>query len=196
MEFEGFPQVRQRFLFGFALAGHIDLQALGDIPGPFPPDRCGEWAFHGTILSYYSWTELEMTRSEILTLVQNGAANAPLPRNVAPDSWLIVSAKPSKCCRAPSMIVRSRSGNFITQDCLQCGQKTDYPGLDEIPDLDCVGCQSTREMTAEPTIIDKNYWYRCTCCGRKWEIGLIVPIWSDIFEYVGLAAPGDAGFQR
>jgi hypothetical protein len=95
----------------------------------------------------------KMTRSEILALVQRGAANAPLPRKVAPDSWLIISTKPSRCCRAPSMIVRSRSGKFVTQDCLLCGQKTDYVGLDEIPDLDCVGCRSAREMTTEPTVI-------------------------------------------
>lgn len=135
-----------------------------------------------------------MTRAEILVLIQKGAVNAALPRVVnAPR--LIVAVSPSKCCNAPSILVRSRSGGFVAQDCLECGRKSDYVTENDIPDLDCEGCSGFRRNTVVPTIKGNNYWYECTGCRRAWEIASIVPIWSDTFEYAGLAAPGDVAFR-
>ena len=111
---------------------------------------------------------------------------------------MIKAVKRSKCCDALQMLVRSRAGGFISQDCLQCGRKSDYVNETDIPDLDCAGCRKfRRERTVEPRK-DKttgNYLYECIVCRRKWEIASIVPIWSDTFEYAGLAVPGDPGFQ-
>ncbi len=50
MEFEGFFEVGQGLLFGLALAGHVDFEALGNVPVPFTPDGCGERSRHGLIL--------------------------------------------------------------------------------------------------------------------------------------------------
>ena len=137
-----------------------------------------------------------MTRSEILLLVRRGAVNAALPRPVAAQC-LIVAVRVSKCCGAPSILVRSRAGGFISQDCLECGQNSEYVNESDIPNLDCALClKFGRKETVEPKKIRDNYWYECGDCRRKWEIASIIPHWSDTFEYAGLAAPGDPGFQQ
>ena len=52
MEFQCFLQIGESFLFGLALAGHIDLQALGDVPLPLTPDCRREWSLHNLIVSH------------------------------------------------------------------------------------------------------------------------------------------------
>lgn len=134
-----------------------------------------------------------MTRAEVLDLIRAGGATTALPRRVD-SKRIIVAVQSSRCCHAPSLLVLSRPGGFIAQDCLQCGRRSDYVREADIPDLDCEGCP--RPRTIEPAIIDRNYWYVCTGCRREWKIAEIVPIWSEMFEYSGLAAPGDIGFRR
>lgn len=46
MQFERLFQVQEGLLFRSALAGHIHLDALGDIPIRFPPDTRREGALH------------------------------------------------------------------------------------------------------------------------------------------------------
>ena len=85
----------------------------------------------------------------------------------------------------------------MTRDCLNCGSSANYVSPTQIPDLDCAGClKFNRVGTVEPVLKERNYWYRCTVCGREWEIADIVPAWSEAFEYAGLAAPGDPDFLR
>jgi hypothetical protein len=51
VKLKGLFQVGEGFFFGFALACHIDFQALGHIPIPFLPDAGGERALHASIVS-------------------------------------------------------------------------------------------------------------------------------------------------
>jgi len=51
MQFKRFPQVGKGFFLGLALAGDIDLQALGDVPLPLTPNGRGEWSLHDLIVS-------------------------------------------------------------------------------------------------------------------------------------------------
>jgi hypothetical protein len=46
VKFQGFLQIRESFLFGFALARDVEVEALRDVPGAFLPDGRGEWAGH------------------------------------------------------------------------------------------------------------------------------------------------------
>jgi hypothetical protein len=46
MQLQCFFQIGQRSLFRRALAGDINLEALGDSPISFVPNRCGKWTFH------------------------------------------------------------------------------------------------------------------------------------------------------
>ncbi len=52
VQFQRLLQVGERTFFGFALAGDIDFQALGDVPIPLAPNGRGEWSFHDYILSH------------------------------------------------------------------------------------------------------------------------------------------------
>ena len=51
VEFQRFPQVGEGLFLGFTLAGDVEFQALGDVPRPLAPDRCGEWSLHDSIVS-------------------------------------------------------------------------------------------------------------------------------------------------
>lgn len=138
----------------------------------------------------------QMNLAEIRALVTKGAYNQPLPRR-ADAKCLILSLTTSKCCGDKELLVRSRPGGFVTRDCLNCGSRANYVSLTQIPDLDCAGClKFNRPGTVEPELKEQNYWYRCTGCGRESEIADIVPVWSEAFEYAGLAAPGDPAFVR
>lgn len=136
-----------------------------------------------------------MNRIEILALIDQGKYNLPLPppaKTVPPR--LLIATKPSRCCAAPALIVLSRQGGYISQGCLSCG-KSGRVNPSDIPDLDCEGCPNPRSAVV-PVLkeSDKNYWYECAMCRRTWLIAGIVPAWYEVFEYDGLAAPGDASY--
>lgn len=52
VQFQGLFQVGESFFFGFTLAGHVNLEALRDVPVAFAPYRCNKWPFHGSILAH------------------------------------------------------------------------------------------------------------------------------------------------
>jgi|SRR6185437_1869850 len=140
-----------------------------------------------------------MTLTEIQAQVAAGEFNLALPQHVEVEvKCLIVSLTTSSCCKAKELLVLSRPGGFVARDCLVCGKQSKHITLDQIPDLDCVGClKYNRAGTVEPVVgPDKDYLYRCTGCGREWRIPDIVPVWSGPFEYAGVAAPGDPAFGR
>jgi len=51
MELQRLFQIGQRLLFGCALAGDINFEALRDVPISFAPDGCRKWTFHDCILA-------------------------------------------------------------------------------------------------------------------------------------------------
>src|SRR5271169_4502334 len=50
VQFQRFLQVGKSLFLGFALAGDIELQALGDVPLPLAPNCRGEWSLHDFIV--------------------------------------------------------------------------------------------------------------------------------------------------
>jgi hypothetical protein len=137
-----------------------------------------------------------MNLAQIREMVAAGRFNQPLARQIA-GKCLILALTTSQCCHDKELLVRSRDGGFVTRDCLSCGSRAAYVNLSQIPDLDCEGClKFRRPNTIEPQLKERNYYYRCTGCGREWEIAEIVPAWSEAFEYAGLAVPGDPTFVR
>ena len=99
----------------------------------------------------------------------------------------IYSAGHSQCCDHKALLVRSRAGGFVSQNCLKCGRESAYVGLNQLPDLEC-------EICAVPLAVGKldgqNYFYKCGKCGRTWKLADYLPHWSELFAYCGLAAPG------
>jgi hypothetical protein len=98
----------------------------------------------------------------------------------------------SECCGTKALLVRSRGGGFVSRNCLRCGKSAAYVGQNDLPDLECECCGTHLGVQIGR---DKNYWYKCGKCGRKWELASVLPHWSELFQYCGLAAPGDEIFS-
>jgi ribosomal protein S27E len=93
----------------------------------------------------------------------------------------------SRCCQAKALVVQSRAGGFVSQNCLKCG-KPEYINEHALPDVDCDFCG--RRLAVE-RVDGQNYFYVCRQCNRNWKLGDSVPSWSDLFRYFGLAVDSD-----
>ena len=99
----------------------------------------------------------------------------------------LYSSALSPCCNYNALLVQSRARGFVSRNCLKCG-KPHYVNIAQLPKLDCDVCGNTLRVR---TLRDKNYHYTCDSCNLDWQLGSVLPDWSDLFEYSGLAAPGD-----
>ena len=105
---------------------------------------------------------------------------------------LVLRGSESSCCRAPSLIVRSRERGFVTQNCETCG-KPRWVSLSELPDLSCGRCRKT---LARNTNRFKNYVYFCPDCRSEWQISDLVPRWDERFDYYGFGLDSDVHNRR
>jgi hypothetical protein len=112
----------------------------------------------------------------------------PAPLRIAGWEELIIPVTKSRCCGARAVFVRSRDGGFVAKNCTRC-KKSGYARDLDFPLLDHCGKQWP------VVVIDKNYHYRCDLCGTTWLVADNVPIWSDLFQYDPLPAPGDPGWD-
>jgi hypothetical protein len=103
---------------------------------------------------------------------------------------LIYGVTPSRCCNAKTVLVRSRAGGFVTRNCLQCG-RPGYLNIGQFSELECEWCDSTLHVRVNG---NNNYSFKCGGCGKEWDLPTMLPDWSELFPYHGLAAPGDPGF--
>jgi ssDNA-binding Zn-finger/Zn-ribbon topoisomerase 1 len=91
-------------------------------------------------------------------------------------------------CGSSTLIVRSREGGFVTQNCVkECSKPRKLPKKD-LPSLICGTCH----LPLKPVINgQKNYAYQCIRCGGQWELASLVPSWAERFNYDGLALDTD-----
>jgi hypothetical protein len=94
----------------------------------------------------------------------------------------------SRCCNARALFVRSREGGYVSKNCTAC-MKSDYAHKSDFPFF----AHCDREFGV--TLIDKNYHYRCPACGITIAVPDNVPMWSELFPYDPLVAPGDPGWS-
>lgn len=95
----------------------------------------------------------------------------------------------SSCHNSPSLIVRSRAGGFVTQNCITCGFPRLLP-FDQLPELSCDDCkQPLVAFTKSPP--NYNYAYRCEGCDQGFELHERVPHWDERFEYHGFPLNSD-----
>ena len=95
---------------------------------------------------------------------------------------------PCRCHGLPSLIILSREGGFVTQNCVETGHARAIH-LHELPQVDCAKCKVVMQpFTNSET---KNYAYRWPKCGLAVEVRAIVPHWRDQFEYFGYALDSD-----
>ena len=93
----------------------------------------------------------------------------------------------SRCHGSRSIIVRSRPGGFVTQNCEVCHRPRALR-LDEIPPLNCQLCGNALNSFHIPW---GNYAYECRNCRRTTEVASIVPHWDELFDYHGYAIEKD-----
>ena len=98
----------------------------------------------------------------------------------------------SGCCKSKTLLVRSRDGGLVSENCLHCGRPA-YIRLENLPILDCDFCCSPLKAKRDTT---SSYVYHCEQCARVWKLADTVPHWSELFQYSGLAAHGDAVMMR
>ena len=95
----------------------------------------------------------------------------------------------SACHKSPSLIVRSRAGGFVTQNCVTCGIPRSLP-FDDLPILSCESCKRSLVSFTKPAP-NHNYAYRCDGCGQGFELHERVPHWNERFEYHGFPLDSD-----
>jgi hypothetical protein len=94
----------------------------------------------------------------------------------------------SSCCGYKELLVRSRAGGFVSRNCLKCGKASDYVKPQHLPHLDCEICAVSLKVEK---LDGENYFYKCFTCKRTWKLADQLPHWSELFEYSGLATPGE-----
>lgn len=99
----------------------------------------------------------------------------------------LLSSTLSKCCGYKAILVKSREGGFVSQDCLKCGT-SHHVRKSELPELECEYCDTVLEKKQHQ---GKGYTYRCDNCDQEWHLASNLPHWSELFEYSGLSADGD-----
>ena len=75
----------------------------------------------------------------------------------------------------------------MSANCLRCG-KPGYVNTAQLPVLACDHCDT--KLTVQK-LDGSNYFYVCGGCKKNWQLSEVVPDWSELFEYAGLAAHGD-----
>ena len=93
----------------------------------------------------------------------------------------------SYCHQRPSLIVRSREGGFVTQNCLECGKPRTL-AFSELPELLCGECEDDLIPFKNN---HGNYAYQCSKCGTSFELASIVPPWDEHFPYAGFGVDSD-----
>jgi hypothetical protein len=91
----------------------------------------------------------------------------------------------SNCHNSPSLLVRSRHGGLISQNCLKCGH-SNYVSMDQLPKVKREFCLIMDLVAGKNH--DGNYQYECHGCGRTWNLPEMLPHWSELFSFCGLYA--------
>src|SRR5437588_4299458 len=97
------------------------------------------------------------------------------------EKMILHGKNPSPCCSLPTILVRSRDGGWVTQNCSEAKCGLPYKIVEsELPDLRCRECDA--QLT---TFLRRNYFYPCKRCELEWELPLMLPEWHELFEYHG-----------
>ena len=99
---------------------------------------------------------------------------------------LLLLGRTSWYHNADSIIVKSRDGGFVTQNCAECGTPRALKFI-ELPHLQC---RCGANLSPGKSCYG-NYAYSCQRCGKAWELHTLVPKWVELFEYCGYGLPTD-----
>lgn len=104
------------------------------------------------------------------------------------EKMILHGRYPSLCCNRPTILVRSRVGGFVTQNCSspKCPEPPSKVVLSDLPVLHCAACKAKLVPFKR-----QNYFYACENCQLEWELPLMLPHWDELFDYNGFGLPTD-----
>lgn len=92
----------------------------------------------------------------------------------------IVGPSRSACCKQATLLVQSREGGFVTQNCADCGQPDTLASV-EFARLDLwLACPKCKKRMQAATVPISNYGYACEGCGVTMRLASILPRWTDL----------------
>lgn len=91
----------------------------------------------------------------------------------------------SPCHNAASVIVKSREGGLVTQNCTVCGKRRSLK-YSELPTLKCSKCNV---LLTQGVNGNKNYAYTCKVCDSSWVLADLVFPWQELFDKDGKFRP-------
>lgn len=107
--------------------------------------------------------------------------NNELEKNWKNYPVLITSGNLSNCCKADLILVQSMEGGFVTQNCIECGEKYSLSEY-ELKGLNILIICPICKAEAYFDIKDKNYVIVCSDCRIYLKFADILPFWSEIFQ--------------
>ena len=82
----------------------------------------------------------------------------------------------STCHGKPTVIVKSKQGEYVTANCTKCGD-ADHVDIEALPDyFFCPVCDKPVERVKRTKSM-----FECKRCQIKWELHTIVPEWKELF---------------
>ncbi len=94
---------------------------------------------------------------------------------------VILSYRLSRCCGAPMRILRSMPGGFVSQNCVECGQR-ELVSPEDIRERICPSCfDSVSRLALMSVHINGlgNYAYFCDLCGLTEQVSELVPHYTE-----------------
>ena len=85
----------------------------------------------------------------------------------------------SKCHQAPTLMVQSMEGGYVTANCSKCGNKSSVSQADFDSLQLWVSCPECRGRMV-PCIYRKNYGYSCEDCDLFVRLAHLLPRWRDL----------------
>ena len=87
----------------------------------------------------------------------------------------------SRCCGAPTVLVQSMKGGFITQNCSSCGAFASTLTQAQFDQLEIwVACPSCRRRMEPARLPFSNYGFRCRQCEVVIQLASLLPRFSEV----------------
>ncbi len=89
----------------------------------------------------------------------------------------------ASCCGAPTLLVQSMDGGYVTRNCSEHGDKN-YWSLPEhvfMHELDLwVACPNCKRRMSPGRVPHSNYGYVCGTCDLSIKLSSLLPRWADL----------------
>lgn len=87
----------------------------------------------------------------------------------------------TKCCGATEILVNSKTGRYITRNCIKCNKyhQVKISDLQQIADLQ-LECEKCSGQLIADRGVPSGYQYRCKKCKAIFDLPVMPPLWTDL----------------